>query len=179
MQTRMRSSARLRPHLPAARPRSRRETGTALIVAMLLLALMGIIGLASLDTVMRDRQVAGHTSLAQTALYAADAGVAASLDILRTEIVGSALTAGDCLVSTLPATNLSNGASYAPDSTAPSNQICMLASAQPCAELDASIEQGQPIFLETVWNVRTEGSSVGGATSRVHATVERCHAFNN
>ena len=159
--------------------RSKHEEGIALLVAMLMLVLMGMIGLASLDTVMRDRQVAGFQNLAQSALYAADAGVADSLDILRTEIVGAALSPGDCLDSVLPVTNLGGGASYRPDPDAASNQICMLASAEPCAEIDASIEMGQPIYLYTIWNVRVQGQAPAGATSRIHATAERCHAFNN
>jgi len=161
--------------------RRRREAGAALLVAMLMLALMGLIGFASMDTVMRDRQVAGNQSLSQTALYAADAGIAAALDLLRTEIVSAALSPGDCLTAVLPAsTSLPNtpGTSYGPDSTV-GNQICMLASAEPCSELDASIEQGQPIFLYTIWNIRTEGTAPGGATARVQATAARCHSFNN
>jgi hypothetical protein len=158
---------------------TKREGGAALLVAMLMLVMMGMIGLASLDTVMRDRQVAGFQNLAQTALYAADAGVAESLDILRTEIVGAALSPGDCLATTLPDTDLGGGVSYEADPTAPVGEICMLASAEPCAEIDASIEQGQPIYLYTVWNVRAQGVAPGGATSRIHATAERCHAFNN
>jgi Tfp pilus assembly protein PilX len=161
--------------------RRRREGGAALLVAMLMLALMGLIGFASMDTVMRDRQVAGNLSLSQNALYAADAGVAAALDLLRTEIVTAALSPGDCLSGVLPnSTPLpnANGSSYGPDTTA-GNQICMLASAEPCSELDASIEQGQPIFLYTVWNIQTQGLAPGGATARVQATAERCHAFNN
>ena len=158
------------PDLPDLRPRMRaerrRESGAALLVSVLLLALMGVVGLASLDTVMRDRQVAGFSSNAQNALYAADAGISASLNLIRQEIVGAN-------------TALPNGSSYRPDATAPSNQICMLASAEPCSEIDASIEMGQPIYLYTVWSVRTEGIAPGGATARVHATAERCHAFNN
>ena len=57
--------------------------------------------------------------------------------------------------------------------------ICMLASAEPCAEFDASIEVGQPIYLDTVWNVRVQGNAPGGATSRLQVTAERCHAFAN
>jgi Tfp pilus assembly protein PilX len=161
--------------------RHRREGGAALLVAMLMLALMGLIGFASMDTVMRDRQVAGNQSLSQTALYAADAGIAAALDLLRTEIVTATLAPGDCLTGVLPAsTALPNapGTTYGPDSVA-GNQICMLASAEPCAELDASIEQGQPIFLYTVWNIQTEGRARGGARARVQATAARCHSFNN
>jgi Tfp pilus assembly protein PilX len=155
------------------------QSGSALLVTMMLLVLMGMIGLASLNTVMRDRQVAGFQNQAQTALYAADAGVAESLDLVRKEIVGTALSPGDCLDAVLPSTSLGGGVAYGPDPSAPTNQICMLASAEPCAEIDASIEMGQPIYLYTVWNVRVQGTAAGGATSRVQASVDRCHAFNN
>jgi Tfp pilus assembly protein PilX len=167
------------PRPSAAERASKREAGASLLVAVLLLALMGVIGLASLDAVMRDRQVAGFSSNAQSALFAADAGIAAGLDLMRTQVVGAALAPGDCLTTPIANTTLPNAATYRPDSTAPTNQICMLASADPCAEIDASIEMGQPVYLYTVWSIRTEGVAPGGATSRVHATAERCHAFNN
>ena len=61
----------------------RYEDGAALLVAVLILALMGIIGLSSMETVTRDRQVAGYQSRAQTALYAAEAGVAFGMGLLR------------------------------------------------------------------------------------------------
>jgi hypothetical protein len=156
---------------------TKREGGAALLVTVLLLALMDVIGLASLDTVMRDRQMTGFQNQAQTALYAADAGVADALDILRTEIVGAALYPGDCLGTQLPDTNLGGGRSYEADPD--DDLICMLASAEPCAEFDASIEVGQPIYLDTVWNVRVQGNAPGGATSRLQVTAERCHAFAN
>ena len=95
----------------------RREAGSALLVTMVLLSLMGIMGLASLNTVMRDRQVAGNRSLTQSALYAADAGVAAGLETLRTTVITNAVTAGDCLTGTIPNTNLPNGTSFGPDPT--------------------------------------------------------------
>jgi Tfp pilus assembly protein PilX len=161
------------------RARRRREGGAALLVSMLLLVAMTLIGFASLDTVMRDRETAGFSSLAQNALYGADAGLAASLDVIRTEIVGNALVPGDCLASPVPSATLPNGTQYGPDTTAPNPQICMLAAAEPCEELGSSIEVGQPIYLYTVWNVRTEGTAPAGATVRIQATAERCHAFNN
>jgi Tfp pilus assembly protein PilX len=161
------------------RARRRREGGAALLVSMLLLVAMTLIGLASLDTVMRDRETAGYSSLAQTALYGADAGLAASLEVLRTEIVGNALAPGDCLATPVPNATLPNGTAYGPDTTAANPQICMLAAAEPCEELGSSIEVGQPIYLYTVWNVRTEGTAPAGATARIQATAERCHAFNN
>jgi Tfp pilus assembly protein PilX len=158
------------------RARRRREGGAALLVSMLLLVAMTLIGFASMNTVMRD---AGFSSLAQTALYGADAGLAASLEVLRTEIVGNALAPGDCLASPVPNATLPNGTAYGPDTTAANPQICMLAAAEPCDELGSSIEVGQPIYLYTVWNVRTEGTAPAGATARIQATAERCHAFNN
>ena len=167
------------------RSENRRERGSALLVAMLMLALMGIIGIASLETVTADRQVAGYGNLAQSALYAADAGIAESLDLLRREIVGAALIQGDCLTTDIMDEDIAdrtlpNGAHFEADPSAPAlANICMLAAATPCAEIDASIEQGQPIYLYTVWNVRAQGVAPGGATSRIHATAERCHSFNN
>lgn len=158
---------------PGLPDRRRREGGAALLVAILMLILVGLIGFASMDTVMRDRQVAGNTSLSQSALYAADAGVASSLDILRTEVTGSALSPGDCLTGTVPSANLPNGTSYGPDNTAP-NQICMLAAAEPCFA-DTSLELN---FFYTVWNIRAQGQAPGGATARVQATAGRCHSFN-
>ena len=164
---------------PATAVGRRRESGSALLVSMVLLAVMGLIGMASLDTVMRDRQVAGFQSRAQTALYGADAGIADSLEILKNEVVGSALAPGDCLANALGTTTLATGTVYGPDTTVTPNEICMLASADPCASLDASIEVGQPIYLNTIWNMRAQGVAVGGATSRLQSTADRCHAFNN
>lgn len=160
-----------------ARSASRRERGSALLISMMLMAGMALIGLASLDTVMRDRQVAGFSGLATTAMYAADAGLAESLEIVRTEVVSAALTAGDCMTTPVPTNTLPNGTSYGPDPTSGTNQICMLAVGDPC--LDSSIELGQPIYLYTTWNIRTQGSAPAGATARLQATAERCHAFNN
>lgn len=159
--------------------RARREKGAALLVSMMMLVLMGMLGLASLDSVMRDRQIAGYTSRARSALYAADAGVAAALDMVRTATLPTALTPGDCIAAVLPTTNLPNGTTYAPDTTAATNTVCMLASADPCSELDASIEVGAgATFLYTLWDMRVQGQTADGAVARVQATSQRCHAFN-
>jgi PilX N-terminal len=54
----------------------RRESGSALFVAVMMLTLMGFLGLAALDRVTRDEQVAGYQNRARTAFYAAEAGIA-------------------------------------------------------------------------------------------------------
>lgn len=176
-----------KPSQPRVATLRRREGGTALLAAMMMLILMGMIGLASLDTVMQDRQVAGHTSQARQALYAAEAGVARGLDVVRTASLGATLSPGECISQEIPSyTFPESGASYQRDTTAdgpisgnPEYNVCMLATADPCAVMDSSIEQGQQIFLNTVWDLRVEGRSQGGAVSRLQATVARCHAFNN
>lgn len=164
--------------LPRAR-RARGERGIALIIALLMLVLLSVVGLSSMDTVMRDRQVAGHSSRSRLALYAADAGIAQGLEMVRTSTVGGALAPGDCLATPVPVTALPNGTSYGPDPTAPTPNVCMLSSADPCAPLDGSVEVGGTIWLYTVWNLRVQGQTPDGAQSRVQATVARCHAFNS
>jgi len=178
-----------KPNRASVSARGHREGGTALLLAMMMLVLMGMIGLASLDTVMRDRQVAGHTSQSRQALYAAEAGIAQGLEIVRTASLGTAISPGECLSQAIPTTSLANGSSFRRDTTAdgpgsdPDLNVCMLATAEPCelggvGEGGSSAEQGQQIFLKTVWDLRVEGRSQGGAVARVQATVNRCRAYN-
>jgi hypothetical protein len=54
----------------------RREGGSALFVAVMMLVLMGFLGLAALDRVGSDEQIAGYQNRARTAYYAAEAGIA-------------------------------------------------------------------------------------------------------
>jgi len=63
--------------------RIRREQGSALIVTVLLLVLLSVMGLAALDTVQRDQQVAGFQNRARLAFYAAEAGIADAKNRLR------------------------------------------------------------------------------------------------
>ena len=175
-----------RPARAPASTRGHREGGAALLITMMMLVLMGMIGLASLDTVLRDRQVAGHTSQSRQALYAAEAGVAQGLEMVHTASLGTAISPGECPSQGIPFTPLDNGASFRRDTTAdgpgsdPDLNVCMLATAEPCdfGGGGSSIEQGQQIFLRTVWDLRVEGRSQGGAVARVQATVNRCRAYN-
>lgn len=61
----------------------RRESGSALIITVLLLLLLGVIGLSALDTVMRDQQVAGFQNRSTAAFYAAEAGLSEAKDEIR------------------------------------------------------------------------------------------------
>jgi hypothetical protein len=54
-----------------------------MFITVLLLALMGGLGLAALDTASRDRDAAGHYNRETAAFYAAEAGVAHARAIIR------------------------------------------------------------------------------------------------
>jgi hypothetical protein len=53
----------------------RREQGVVMFITVLLLAMMGGLGLAALDSATRDRDTAGYYNRETAAFYAADAGV--------------------------------------------------------------------------------------------------------
>lgn len=59
----------------------KRNDGSALIVAVLLLFVMTLMALGTIDVVGKDQQVAGYQSRKSMSLYAAEAGLA---EILRT-----------------------------------------------------------------------------------------------
>lgn len=152
--------------------RRRREAGAALLVSILLLTAMALIGFASLNTVMREREVTGFSSRSQTALYGADAALADSLDVLRDAVTAKSPLPGDC-VGAVPSDTLPNGVTYGPDATAPTNQLCMLAVTKEACGVNSLEFQ----FLYAAWNLRTQGVAPGGATARVQATARRCQAF--
>lgn len=62
----------------------RRQDGAILIVAVVMLVLMGALGLAALETVTRDQQVAGFQKRATSAFYAAEAAAAQARNAIRT-----------------------------------------------------------------------------------------------
>ncbi len=64
----------------------RRESGSALIITVLVMLLLGAIGISALDTVMRDQQVAGFQNRSSEAFYAAEAGVSAAKDLIRQNV---------------------------------------------------------------------------------------------
>ena len=64
----------------------RRESGSALIITVMVMLLLGAIGLSALDTVMRDQQVAGFQNRSSEAFYTAEAGVSAAKDLVRQNV---------------------------------------------------------------------------------------------
>ena len=104
--------------------------------------------------------------------------MAAALDLIRSATLPAAMAPGDCLDTNIVKTDLKNDTWYQPDSTS-SGSICVISSAQPCSELDASIEVGAgSVYLYTLWDMRIQGQTPDGAVQRVQATAQRCTAYN-
>lgn len=84
------------------RPEHRQEAGAAMFVAVLMLVLMGWMGMAALNSVTRDNQVAGLQSRNQNAFFAAEAGLAYARAILEHEIADTADLPGTGTVPGFP-----------------------------------------------------------------------------
>jgi len=180
---------------PTPRDRTRREGGFALLVTMVTLALVGMLATASLDTVMRDRQVAGYQKRSRTALYAAEAGVASATGIIRNgaQALAPAGLAGlegwDPAFPTQAAPQtLGTGADppvfYRDPSAA--KAVRYIDRAGPCwagniaGVMSMNVGGGQNIvWLDAMWDVQTTGLTDNGSSVDVDAIVTSCHPFNS
>jgi hypothetical protein len=191
------------------RPEARRdERGAALLMAVLFLALMGIIGLASLDTVTRDRQVAGYQTRAQTALYAAEAGVNYGLALIRRDAQGLAgggegaledynpsdtgggvppefpdLAHAEVLGTNFPAPGpprfyMDPNAADPNDASAAPQAIRYIGRGGPCPGWIMSSSVGSVQWAEALWDIRVRGDNPGGTEVDIQATGANCHPYN-
>lgn len=175
------------PTVRSRRVDARREEGVALLIAVMMLALLGIIGLASMDTVMRDRQVAGFQGRARTAMYAADAGISTGMGIIRQDKVTGNLDNQGQLQNYNPAFPdagtpqvLGPGTPSDPffyRDPAAAQAIRYVGKGQQCAGMIIQQNQGGPQFYEALFDVRVQGRTPEGATSTVQATTTLCHAY--
>ena len=179
----------------------RREAGAALIVAVLLLAMLGVIGLASMEAVTRDRQVAGFQNRARVAMYAADAGVANAVGIIRAQAQALAPGGEAALVSFNPAFPGQSGVamqtlgsqfpapgspSYGMDpnasnplnTAAPAQAIRYIGRGSPCPGWVMSGDVGSVQWREAIWDIRVVGSAPGGGNVAIQAAAANCHPYN-
>lgn len=167
----------------------RREAGTALFVAVLMLAMMGLIGLASMDTVMRDRQVAGFQSRARTALYAAEAGVAWGQGLIYNDVQGLAEEGVAALhdydppfPSDLAPRYLGDGAVTNPSffqdpDPGVAQAVDYIGKGRDCADWIMSDEYGSAQWREALFDVRVQGQTPEGAAARIQAITTACYPF--
>ncbi|HVP30498.1 MAG TPA: pilus assembly PilX N-terminal domain-containing protein [Myxococcota bacterium] len=155
---------------PAPRAR-RRESGAALLVAVMMLVLMGLIGLAALDTATRDRQTAGLQSRGRSAFYAADAGFAVAMNLVR-----SADERTD--KPPLAQTQIGDAPSYAIYGGQPTYQGDPSAADPIVYVMDAGPPEGMslqvpPQFVDTLWHIQVQGQTADGAVGRVDAMAKK------
>ncbi len=142
----------------------RREGGSALLVTVMLLLMLGLVGLAALNTTTRDQQVAGFQNRKRIALFAAEAGISEALENLT--------TAGN---ATITATTIGDSAlyphgrpSYRPDPSV-ADPVEDLGTA-PFPGMSLNIGQGgTPTYQMNFWRMHVEGRAPGGSQARVEA----------
>lgn len=162
----------------------KREDGSALLVAVLLLVFMGAIGLSAMDTVSRDRQVAGYTKRTRIAFFAAEAGAHQGLNLLRSNPDRFA-------PPSLTTTFLGQSADY-PNSDRPSFQgdaasslcnpqrdICWLRGGPPPEGWGLGAGVGG--WRMSYWNINARGNGIAGDVARVEVgkRITMCAGYCN
>jgi len=192
--------------LNSAQRDRRREGGAALLIAMIMMVLLALLGMASMETATRDRQAAGYQSRTQTALYAAEAGVAFAVALIRRDAQGLANGGEAALEAYNPSAgvppefpDLANaevlGTSFPapgpprvymdPDAldpnnrAAPSQAIRYIGRGKPCPGwvMSSSIGSGSQ-WAEALWDIRVRGDNPGGTVVNIQATGVNCHPYN-
>ncbi len=147
---------------------NRRDQGSALLITMFIMALMGIVGFAALETVMRDQSVAGHQKRQKTAFFAAEAGVTESFNALRAneDPTFAAGNLGD--TSMYP----HGQPSYSLDTSAGAATQNLGLGAYPGMNM-AIGQNGAPTFSMRYWRTRVKGEAPGGSLSRIETVSGR------
>ena len=136
-----------------------RQSGSAMLLAVMMLVLMGLLGLAALDTASEDQQIAGLTNRSRSAFYAAEAGAAHGRQLV-------ADVDGRGALPVLPATVLGDAALYARYQAQPS----YFPDPNPPGGGDAIkyVEDGgaaegmnlaNPHYVNTIWRINVVGQS--------------------
>jgi hypothetical protein len=183
----------------------RHESGAALLVAVLLLALMGVIGLSSMETVMRDRQIAGYQKRSQTALYAAEAGVAVAMGMIRKDAADLAgggegalldynpsapdpplfpeeddpqMLGSDFPAPGSPSFYMDPDASDPDDPSADPQAIRYIGKGDVCPGWVMSSDVASVEWAEALWDIRVRGENPGGTVVSIQAMGTNCHPYN-
>jgi hypothetical protein len=156
-----------------------RNQGSALFVAVMMLVLMGFLGLAALDRVMRDEQVAGFQNRARTAFYAAEAAVAEARSLLaNSAIVSDRSSAIPFHPDTAPRTVGDTALYDREGGTLPRyhgdpsfNPAIRYLKDGPGLQ-GGNLQPGQGL-VETLWQINVVGASPDGSRSRIEVVAVR------
>ena len=138
--------------------RDRRESGSAMLIAIMVLVLMGLMGFAAIDTASEDQMIAGLGNRSRSAFHAAEAGGAHGRRLV-------ADADSRTVVPALPTTNLGDSAMYARYQTQPSyyadpnppraNAIEYVEDGGPAAGMNLA----NPKYVTTIWQINVVGQS--------------------
>ena len=141
-----------------------REAGIALLASVLLLLMLASIGLAALNIVERDQQVAGYLNRKAIALHAADAAVSRALATMYS--TGTPAVPA----TTMGSSSLYPGGqpSYRTDTTAadPLHKMPGLGSL-PGYQIGGAGGGAQAPYSIQYWKIRVQGEAPGGSIARV------------
>jgi hypothetical protein len=153
------------------KPSEQGEQGLALVITVLLLVLMAGIVMAALETVMRDRQVAGLQNRSRSAFYAGEAAVAEARSLVRNVTSRASLPA---FYDEATPKVLGDAALYDQEGSQPrfygdpdyNDPIRYSAESAGGGEgMNLSV-QGQRLS-STLWQINVVGESADGSTSRL------------
>jgi len=140
----------------------KRQQGSALLIVMLVMAMMGIIGFAALEAVTRDQRVAGFMKRKKVAFFAAEAGVSAALHALRTteqpDFTPSTVGDASWFTQGLP--------TYSLDTSAGASSTNLGTGAMPGMNMQIG-QNNSPQFTIRYWEVNVKGEAFGGTISRI------------
>ncbi len=142
-----------------------RETGIALIAVMMILALVATLAISSMETTMRDQQVAGVQMRSRVALQAAEAGLAVALASMTNNAVPTLLASNIGVTGDYPMGQPSFRLN--PNVPAPIENL----GAQPAPGMSLNIDGNGPKFQLQMWRIHVEGSEPRGMTSRIEAAT--------
>jgi hypothetical protein len=149
----------------------RSERGSALFVAVMMLALMGFLGLAALDRVTRDEQVAGYQNRARTAFYAAEAGISDARKRIREDPNGSPTLPDDTAKIDLADTALFDREAGLPryygDYSKPEGPIYVTREKPILEGFGLQTKGTKP--MEKLWEVNVFGESPDGSRARLQS----------
>jgi Tfp pilus assembly protein PilX len=144
------------------RLRQCRQQGSALLIVMLVMALMGIVGFAALEAVTRDQRVAGYQTRKKIAFYAAEAGVAKAVHALRVneDPTFDPGSVGDT-------TSFPMGLpTYSMDTTSGAAASDLGPGPFPGMMMNLG-QNNKPKFLMRYWEARVKGEAHGGSLARI------------
>jgi hypothetical protein len=142
----------------------KRQQGSALLIVMLVMAMMGIIGFAALEAVTRDQRVAGFMKRKKIAFFAAEAGVSAALHVLRITLEPpnwlDPITVGHSswFQHGLP--------TYSLDASAGTSTADLGNAGLPGMNMNIG-QNNSPKFTIRYWEVNVKGEAFGGTVSRI------------